>query len=288
MPVAKIGREDVAAGLARIKRESGSVSVLRARVALSGLFVWVIGEGIGGADLSNPVIGTNKPDEPPARDRVLTDSELAEIWAACRDDDFGRIVKLLMLTGARRDEVGNMNWSELDLDRGVWTIPSARTKNKRQHVVPLAAPTLEIIEVVAKRDDRDGLFGRGEKGFGGWSKAKELLDKRITKARGVAAEKAGGPADGVKPKAPWRLHDLRRTCATIMADRLGVLPHIVEAVLNHVSGHKAGVAGVYNRSTYEREVRAALELWGEHVRAVVKGGKRNVVALRPRLVPRGP
>jgi integrase len=262
-PVAKIERRHVAAELARIARDSGPVSVIRARVALSGLFAWAIGAGI--ADL-NPVIGTNKPSEPKARDRVLSDAEVAEIWAACRDDDYGRIVRLLTLTGQRRDEVGAMAWSELDLDSCTWCIPGSRTKNKRTHTVPLSGPAFAVIESTP-RGGHDCLFGRAGAGFGGWSKAKDALDRRIADAR-----------DG-KAMPPWRMHDLRRTCATRMAD-LGVQPHVIEAALNHISGHKGGVAGVYNRSTYEREVKAALALWADHVRSVVEGGERKVVTLR--------
>jgi integrase len=264
-PVGKIERQDVAVELARIQRESGPVSVIRARVALSGLFAWAIGEGI--AD-QNPVIGTNKPSEPPARDRVLSDAELAEVWAACRDDDYGRIVKLLVLTGQRRDEIGSMARSELDLDRGTWRIPGSRTKNKRTHTVPLSGLALAVIESTP-HGDHDCLFGRAGAGFSGWQKAKDTLDRRIAKSR-----------DG-NAMPPWRLHDLRRTCATRMAD-LGVQPHVIEAALNHVSGHKGGVAGVYNRSTYTSEVQAALAMWADRVRWIVEGGERKVVALHER------
>ena len=107
---------------------------------------------------------------------------------------------------------------------------------------------------------RDQLFGeRSDLGFTQWG-AKRDLDARL-----------GGQV------AEWKLHDLRRTCATGMAD-IGVQPHIIEAVLNHVSGHKVGVAGIYNRSSYEREVRAALALWADYVRAIAEGGERKVLA----------
>jgi integrase len=134
--------------------------------------------------------------------------------------------------------------------------------------VPLSAAATAIIEAQPRRGDRDLIFGERKGPFQGWSKAKTALDKTI-------AEKAGENGR----VAPWRLHDVRRTVATRMADH-GVQPHIIEALLNHVSGHKAGVAGVYNRATYEREKRAVLARWADHVIAVVEGRNSNVVSLR--------
>jgi integrase len=104
--------------------------------------------------------------------------------------------------------------------------------------------------------------GDRHRGFSGWSKAKVALDQRIVETRRLADPEA--------QPLPWRLHDLRRTCATVMADRLGVTPYIVEAVLNHVSGHKAGVAGVYNRATYEAEMRIALQSWAKHLASITQ------------------
>ncbi|MFB9262828.1 tyrosine-type recombinase/integrase [Bradyrhizobium erythrophlei] len=219
--------------------------------------------------------------EPKARDRVLADAELSEIWRACRDDDYGRIVRLLTLTAQRRDEVGGMRWPEVA--GATWTIPGARTKNHREHSLLLAPAPLALIEAQPRRNDRDFIFGDGprrdgdpQRGFSGWSKSKAALDTRILEARQKAAKDAGEDVDEVKPLPDWRLHDLRRTAATVMADRLGVLPHIVEAVLNHVSGHRAGVAGVYNRALYSAEMRDALERWGEHVAALVGDASCNL------------
>ena len=121
---------------------------------------------------------------------------------------------------------------------------------------PLSQPALEILQGQARQPGRELVFGGGAGPFQGWSNAKVALDKRL-QAAGMAA--------------PWRLHDLRRTVATRMAD-LGVQPHVVEAVLNHASGHKAGVAGVYNRSSYAAEKSAALTLWAIHVAALAEAG----------------
>jgi integrase len=255
MPIDQVSRKDVAARLVSITREHGSVTAARARAALSAFYGWAMGEGL--AD-SNPVVGTNKPADSPARERTLSNDELAAIWRACGDDDYGRIIKLLILTGCRKREIGEGRWSEIA--DGIWTIPGARTKNKREHKLPLMPAVLEIIKGVPRIVGRDPLFGARGNGFGGWSKSKAKLDERC----------------GVKG---WIVHDLRRTLATRLGD-LGVQPHIIEQILNHQSGHKRGPAGTYNRSPYAREVAAALALWSDHLRTLVEGGERKVVPLR--------
>jgi integrase len=284
LQVKDVDRFRIASELSAIKAAASSVTAARARVALSTMFAWAIGEGI--AD-TNPVVGTNKPANPKPRDRVLQDGEIAEIWEACRDDSFGQIVKLLLLTGTRRDEIGDLAWVEIDLDRDVIELPPERTKNGRPHTVPLAPIALDVLKSV-KRRSREGdaaayLFGEGKGGFSGWSKAKAALDRRINDARKAkVAGKKGGKFEAIEE---WRLHDLRRTCATVMADKLGVLPHIIEATLNHISGHKAGTAGVYNLARYEPEVRKALLVWADYLKSVVERTDPKVVPLRPKEVP---
>lgn len=222
-PIDQISRRDVASLLATMTARRG------ARMALSAMFNWAIGEGY---DLpANPVVGTNRP-KAGERDRVLSDPELASVWRhSLRLGDYGRVVRLLMLTGQRRNEVAMMTAGELAGD--LWTIPSARTKNHRQHVVPLTGPALAIV--------RDGLPFH----VGSWMWNKSELDARVR-------------------LAPWVVHDLRRSVATGMAN-LGILPHVVEAVLNHVSGSRAGVAGIYNRARYADEIRDALSRWSAHI-----------------------
>jgi integrase len=149
-----------------------------------------------------------------------------------------------MLTGQRRDEIGALRWSEIDTDAKLIALSSTRTKNAIEHRIPLSGEAFAILKGCVRH--RDLLFGLGPNGFAAWSRKKGELDK----------------ACNIKN---WTVHDLRRTCATRMAD-LGVQPHVIEAVLNHISGHKAGVAGIYNRSTYAAEKRAALDLWGNHIR----------------------
>jgi integrase len=254
VPLGAIGRQVVAAHLRSIAGDNGRASANRARSTLSAMFAWAIGEGLCEV---NPVIGTNTLDEKP-RERVLSDMELAAIWKACPDADYGRIVKLLMLTAQRREEIGALRWSEIDFDAKLITLPSTRTKNGRPHEIPLSDSAVAVLEGCIRH--RDLVFGaRGKNGLAGWHDGKTALDN----------------ACGVKD---WTLHDLRRTAATRMAD-IGVQPHIIEAVLNHVSGHKAGVAGTYNRSVYANEKRAALDAWANHLRVIISGAT-NVQRLR--------
>jgi integrase len=251
-----IRRADVAAVLQEIVKERGPVTAGRARANLAACFGWAIREGL--VD-SNPVVGTNDPAAGVRhRERVLSEAELATIWRACQEDAFGRIVRLLMLTGARRAEIGDLKWSEVDLDRGTVTIPGTRTKNHRPLTLTLPPAALDILRSVPRRDGSDNVFGNG---FSAWSASTAALKKRAGKM------------------PPWTLHDIRRSVATHMAE-IGIQPHIVEAILNHVSGHKGGIAGVYNLATYGREMTTALLRWAEHLAAITAGRKTKVVSLR--------
>jgi integrase len=258
MPIDTVSRKDVAACIVRIQRDCGASTAARARATVSSFFSWAM--QMGYAVAINPVIGTAQPKEQP-RTRVLSDAELAGVWRACDgNSDYDRIVRLLILTDCRRQEVGGMRRNEFT--NGQWTIPSERTKNKHEHALPLPALAWNIINAVPRVAERDRLFGVwANYGFSDWG-AKVALDAKLGTAVGS-----------------WTIHDLRRTVATRMAD-LGIQPHVIEQILNHRSGHKAGVAGIYNRSSYEREVRAALALWADHLLAIVEGRKRVVVPLK--------
>lgn len=264
LQIDKIDRRAIAARLTELASTSGPTAANRTRASLSAFFSWAMREGLIEA---NPAIATNKAHETGARDRVLSDDELRDIWMALEDDDYGAIVKLLLLTGQRRDEIGSIRWSEINLDQALITLPGERTKNKRPHEVPLSAPAITILKNRPRRalsdgEARDLIFGGRHGGFSGWSKAKAALDKRIAGLRKVAAK---------PPMEPWRLHDLRRTMSTVMHDKLAVAPHIVEATLNHASGHRSGVAGVYNRAAYSTEKRQALDRWASHVLSIAEG-----------------
>jgi integrase len=242
-PIATISQRAVAIRLHEIAETAGPTTANLVRASLSACFGWMQREGLLE---TNPVLNTNKAAVSGPRERVLSGDELAEIWRALGDDQFGGIVKLLTFTGQRRDEIGSLRWSEVDLEKAIIRLPAARTKNKTAHEIPLSPAALAILQAQPRRTEADGsprdlIFGFRRGGFSDWSKRKIVLDQRI-----LAARKASSVADSLPS---WRLHDLRRTCSTVMHDWLGVLPHVVEAVLNHTGGHKAGPAGVYNRAS---------------------------------------
>jgi integrase len=256
LPLHKINRATIAAELRTISKERGPVAANRGRSTLSAFFGWAIGEGVIEA---NPVLNTNKSAEGMGRERVLTDAELVAVWQAAPDGDYGAIIRLLLLTGQRRNEIAGLRWAEIA--DGAIALPRERTKNGRAHAVPLSPQALAVLDGQPQRVGREFVFGQGQNGFGGFAAAKKRLDK----ASGVTG---------------WTLHDLRRTAATKMAD-LGVQPHVIEACLNHASGHKAGVSGIYNRSAYTEERRSAMLLWDNRIRVLLsRAASTNVTALK--------
>jgi integrase len=228
----------------------------RVLAAVRKWFNWLAARDVVKA---SPCAGVVPPAKEKTRDRRLTDSEIKALWEACGErgdggigEPFGSFVRLLLLTGQRRSEVAGMRWSEIDKSRRVWTLSSERTKNGRAHAVPLPTQAMSIVAGISPISGSDHAFTTtGGSGLGGFSRAKERLDQRMN------------------PSKPWTFHDLRRTCATGMAD-IGIQPYIIEAVLNHVSGHKAGVAGIYNRATYAEEKADALQRWADYVDRLVK------------------
>jgi integrase len=163
-------------------------------------------------------------------------------------------------------EIGELKWAELDLDRGILAISGSRTKNHRGLILTLPPVAVDLLRSVPRRDGCDNVFGSSAEGFTSWSYGTDALNDRIVAAEG-------------KPLASWVLHDIRRSCATHMAE-IGVSPHIIEAILNHVSGHKRGVAGIYNLATYRGEIATALLRWSEHLTAIITGRRGKIVPLR--------
>ncbi|MDB5451893.1 MAG: Integrase [Caulobacteraceae bacterium] len=259
--IAEVRRADVADLIDTIKKRSPAVA--RATyAALRGVFGWCLER-----DLieTSPCDHLTAPPRPEARDRVIADADLAPIWTASTGlgFPFGPVVKLLMLTGQRRAEVGGMRWEEVDLDAGTWRIPKERTKNGKAHEIDLSPQAVKILKELTKA----GGFvfpARGEGAVRGFSATKRKLDGLIEAERRRADKTVNADLQ------PWRLHDLRRTAATGMA-AMGFPPHVVERVLNHISGTQSGLVGVYQRHEYRAERKAAMFAWGAHVDALISG-----------------
>jgi integrase len=267
LQIDKVERIDVATCLAPVAENSGKRTGTIVRASLNTFFVWAMTQGLVS---HNPVIGTLKHAEK-SRDRVLSPAELRIILNNLDDDHFGSIIRLLAYLGQRAGEISGLRWSEIDFNANTITLSGERTKNGRPHTIPLGLRTCEIISRQPRRVNADGrmrdlIFGIGEGPFSGWSKKKQELDERIAAATG-------------QPLPPWRVHDLRRSFVTHCAE-IGIAPHIIEAAVNHVSGHKAGVAGVYNRASYAREVRISLDRWAEWLTAVIEGRESNIFTLQ--------
>jgi integrase len=274
-----VERAVIARWVEKLTTDHGPIAANRARAALSAMWAWGMKTGrIGGE--ANPVVFTIKQQEM-SRERVVTDAEIKAIWAATDGaHDYDRIVRLCLLTGCRREEIGGLRWSEVGNE---WiTIAAARMKGKLAHEVPLLpmiaahlpegpSGTKDAATAVASPPDAvqgvsggeeqgvDGpcVFGRrratGGAGFSGWSKCKERLDAKLAEAGHNLPQ--------------WGLHDLRRTMSTKMHDA-GVAPHVIEALLAH---KQAGVAAVYNRASFRQAKREALGKWHELLAALLAG-----------------
>ncbi len=272
-PVASIGRADINDMLDPIADRGAPIAANRALAVARKLFAWALSRGYVDR---NPCDGVAKPGSETKRDRVLSDDELALVWRAADGIGypFGPIVKMLILTGARRDEVGAMTWAEVDLAGRLWTLPAERAKNGVAHEIPLSDSALKILESLPRIGEKPTFVftTTGMTPVSGWSRAKTSLDAAILKAMRKDDPEA-------RPLPDWRVHDLRRTVATDMAG-LGVALPVVEKILNHTSGSFGGVAGVYQRFAFSNEKRAALDAWARRLDAIVSGTEEsNVVAL---------
>jgi integrase len=233
------------------------VKANRTLAALRTFCRWCIARDKLSAD---PTLGVNDPSPEAARDRVLEDRELAALWRAAEAEGypFGRMVQMLILTGCRRDEVREAAWSEIDMDGERWTIPASRTKNGHGHVLPLSGHLAELLRELPRISGRGLLFTTtGGTPISGQSKAKERLHAAMAKELGAEPQR-------------WTLHDCRRTFATGL-QRLGFQVEVAEACLNHLSGTRAGVAGIYGRHDYANEKLQAFAAWGRHVAHVATG-----------------
>jgi len=263
--LAAIGRADVHELLDGVVDRGSPVMANRVLAALRKMCAWSVDRGIIAA---SPCSGIKAPTAERSRDRVLSDCELRGVWTACDAIGwpFAALVKILLLTGQRRDEVGKMRWSELDLDGKTWTLPRERAKNGVAHVVPLSAPALAIITALPRIGASDFVFTvTGRTAVSGFSNAKDRIDALLAASHG-------------EPVPAWVFHDLRRTCATGMA-RLGTALPVVEKVLNHTSGSFGGIVGVYQKHGFADEKRHALDAWAAFVERLVGEPGANVVQM---------
>jgi len=271
--VDEVSRRDLAQRFQALAESSGPIMANRVRAATSTLFSWSMKQGLAEV---NPVVGTAPPAAENKRDRVLSEEELRFVWHALEacTPDYRDVVRLLLLLGQRANEVAGMRWSEVDLERGLWTLPALRTKNGLAHEVPLPSQGFAILQSrqSGRDSDRDLVFGRRAGPFSGWSVAKEKMDLQLTVLRAeqrlCRKLKVEEKPLAVDALAPWVVHDLRRTVVTGMSE-LNVEPHIVEGIVNHVGAAKAGVAGVYNHARYRPQKAAALQRWADHLGAVI-------------------
>jgi integrase len=239
----ELTKRDVVDVVSAIEQRGAPGAANKTLKSIKTFLRWCVGRAV--LDRS-PAEGVPLPAKEVARDRVLDDRELAQVILAARKigGPYGDIVELLALTGQRREEVAGIAWDEIDLAQRVWTIPKARTKNAKSHIVSLSEQALRVMK---RGKQRAALVFSplGTKPFRDFPRAKRRLDQ----LSGVTG---------------WRLHDLRRTCVSGMA-RLGVAPHVADKILNHQTGTISGVAAVYQRHEFLAERKTALDLWGAHV-----------------------
>jgi integrase len=266
-PLPTIKKTDIVAVIDKLSDRPGTAGL--AFASLRRMFNWAIGRG----DLErSPMDGLAPPAVLDPRDRVLSDDEIDLVWRASETlgYPFARVYQLLIVTGQRRTEVAGLVWQELDRANAVWTLPPDRSKNGETHLVPLSALAIELLDDLAQTvtGSKEHPIKWPVKGFvftttgkthvSGYSRAKERLDDAISKM----------PKNGA-PMPDWVVHDLRRTLATGL-QRLGVRFEVTEAVLNHISGSRSGIAGIYQRHDWKEEKRLALDDWAEHVAAILE------------------
>jgi integrase len=251
-----------------------AIQANRTLTRLRTFFGWCAANDLIDADPSAGVLLRGKER---SRDRHLSEDEILWFWrgAEAAGWPYGPIFKLLMLTGQREGEVAGMRWTEIDLANKVWVIPRERTKSDRAHVVHLSALARDIIDALPRMTGDLVFPSRVGKPITSFGKPHLRLCAAMT------AQKQKAIGDDAAEIAPWIVHDLRRTAATVMAERLKVAPHVADKILNHAAREAGTVAAVYNRAAYLDERRAALEALGRYVESLVRpSGSGNVVPLR--------
>jgi integrase len=257
---AEIQKRDIIAELDKIVDRGGrGITANRTLAAIRRLCNWAVERDI---ILVSPSAGIKPQVEEAKRDRLLSEDEIRWLWDGCDKigQPFGHAIKLLLLTGQRRGEVGEMTDREIDRHKHLWTIPKHRAKNNEAHEVPLTDAALAIVDGVKRiRSDATYIFTtNGDSPVSGWSKVKRQLDVLMSEIAGEQGKKL----------QPWRIHDLRRTAASGMA-RVGVQLPVIEKVLNHTSGSFGGIVGVYQRHDFAVEKREALNKWAREIARIV-------------------
>jgi integrase len=253
--IGSIARRDVRELLDDLAARGFGAGANRVLAATRKLFAWAMEQGIIDA---SPCVALQAPAVESERDRVLRDDELIVVWRAAEamGGVAGAFVRMLALTGQRRDEVASIRRHDVDFDKGLWTLPREATKGDRSHEVPLAPLAGEILRSLP--DPGEWFFTTtGDRPISGYSKIKARLDRLA-------------PIEG------WRFHDLRRTAGTGMARR-GIAVSTISRVLNHKEG---GVTKIYNRYSYLDEKRHALDTWATHVSGLLTSSAGNIVTLR--------
>jgi integrase len=269
--VSEISRRQVLDLIDRIADRGAATLARRCHAYLHRLFRWSVGRGVIEA---NPMADLPKPGEEVKRTRVLSDKELAHAWKAAGQVGWpmGSAIQLLILTAARREEIGALEWREIDIARNEIRLEGTRTKNGEPHTIPLSAAAQQLIEGLPRMSGGKFVFTTtGTTAISGWSRAKDNLDKFMLESAEKAAQERGEDSDEVGI-VPWRIHDLRRTAATGL-ERLGIRLQVVEALLGHITGSRAGVVGIYQRHDYASEKREAIEKWAAHVASLAGGAQ---------------
>jgi integrase len=259
-PVDEVTRRDVSDRVLQLARNSGVVAANRARASLSALYTWGMRADRVKLD-HNPVNNALMGGDETPRERVLTVEELRSLWRWAEDDGgrYAKIVMLLILLGVRREELASMTWAELDLEAGVWHLPSTKTKTGNGRDVQLSKQAVAIFDSLPRSGDYV-FAGRQGRKFAGFAWNKKRLDKAVSISIAVG----------------WRLHDLRRSTATGLADQLGVAPHVVSGILGHAASGQNPITAIYNKSQYAREQRTALQEWADFI---TKSNNDNVLQL---------
>src|SRR5262245_17226014 len=261
--IGSIRRRDIIDLVEDIAASGRGYHANRTCAVLSKFLAWLVARD---ALAFSPVTGVERPHKEKIRSRILTDNELRALWLACgHEGASGEAIRLMILTGARRGEVAEMSRQEVDQDHQLWNLPAERTKNGRPHTIPLCTQAWMLIGARPRFTDCNFVFSAdGKRAANNWDEVKHRI-----------SAKAGIPADS------WRLHDLRRTCASGM-QKLGISVPVIEKTLNHVSGTFRGIVGVYQQHDYADEVRIALQRWADRVEEIVGGKPAKVVKLRVR------